>query len=329
MGEPSGPQPIGARVIAFMRRPIVWLPISSLLLVLVIARAQPWASEALVRTADLRFVAAALLLNLVVVSLWGLRSTSLIRAAGIRIGVVPATRLASMAYTVNSVTPASTGEAVRMLALQEGHGVPYAVGLGAILVERFGALWYLAASAAWAWLAIELDLAIAALVVGWAVVAIMPVVWSRTALTVGSLIRLLGGLLPQPRRESLAGSSRRLDDSMRSMLGRPGSALVFAVTSAGLFATFAGQLVLVAASLGVTLGPVAAWTAIGLGMVAGILSLLPFGLGATDLVLTAALVRFGIDPGAAAALTLAYRLVSTFPLALLGVFAYWRTSTRG
>jgi hypothetical protein len=68
-----------------------------------------------------------------------------------------------MAYAVNSVTPGSTGEAVRAIVLREGHGIPYSVGLGAIMVERFGALWYLGASAAWAWLTVELSLPLAAL----------------------------------------------------------------------------------------------------------------------------------------------------------------------
>jgi uncharacterized protein (TIRG00374 family) len=311
-----------------MRRPIVWVPISSALLFLVIVRAQPWAVSPLVRAADTRLIAAAIALNIVVVSLWGLRSAALIRAASLPIGLGSATRLASMAYAVNSVTPGSTGEAVRAIVLREGHGIPYSVGLGAIMVERFGALWYLGASAAWAWLTVELSLPLGALLAGWAMVAALPMVWSWTSLTPGGLVRFVARAMSEPRREALRVGSRRLDDAIRLMLGRPGSALVFALTSAGLFGTFAAQLVLVAASVGVRLEPVAAWSAIGLAMVAGVLSLLPFGLGATDVVMTAGLVRAGLDPAVAAALTLAYRLVSTLPLGLLGAAAYWRTSSK-
>ena len=56
-------------------------------------------------------------------------------------------------------------------------------------------------------------------------------------------------------------------------------ALAFAGWTAVIFVAYTGQLMLVAAALGRDLDPAVAWGALGLGIVAGVLSLLPFGLG--------------------------------------------------
>ena len=103
---------------------------------------------------------------------------------------------------------------------------------------------------------------------------------------------------------------------------------VFAVTTTLVFAAYTAQLWLVAWSVGITLDPVAAWGALGLATIAGVLSLLPFGLGATDLVLAAMLTSLGVPPPAAGAIAFGYRLVSTLPLGLLGTVSYAWLSAR-
>ena len=79
---------------------------------------------------------------------------------------------------------------------------------------------------------------------------------------------------------------------------------------------------LVAAALGRDLDPAVAWGALGLGIVAGVLSLLPFGLGSTDLVVAGLLGVAGIPPEEAVAIVFGYRVISTLPLGLLGVASY-------
>ena len=59
---------------------------------------------------------------------------------------------------------------------------------------------------------------------------------------------------------------------------------------------------------------------------AGVLSFLPFGLGATDLVLASLLTAAGVEAPTAAAMTFGYRLVSTVPFALEGVISYMALS---
>ena len=67
---------------------------------------------------------------------------------------------------------------------------------------------------------------------------------------------------------------------------------------------------------------VAAWGVIGLSFVAGIVSLLPFGLGTTDLALLGLLTVLGVPAPQAATVAVGFRLVSTIPLALGGAACY-------
>ena len=62
------------------------------------------------------------------------------------------------------------------------------------------------------------------------------------------------------------------------------------------FVSYTAQLLLVAAAIGQPLDPAAAWGALGLGIIVGVLSLLPFGLGSADLVVAGLLVVAGV-PG--------------------------------
>jgi uncharacterized membrane protein YbhN (UPF0104 family) len=63
-------------------------------------------------------------------------------------------------------------------------------------------------------------------------------------------------------------------------------------------------------------------------MTAGILSLLPFGLGSTDFVLVALLGVLGVDVTSATGITFGYRLVASLPLGIAGVASYAWLSAR-
>ena len=104
-------------------------------------------------------------------------------------------------------------------------------------------------------------------------------------------------------------------------------ALEFAAWTAIVFAAYTAQLLLVAAAIGVSRwNRPSAWGALGLGIVAGVVSLLPFGLGSTDLVVAGLLTVAGVPSAEAVAIVFGYRIVSTLPLGLLGVASYARLS---
>ena len=60
--------------------------------------------------------------------------------------------MTTFANTINNLTPGSAGEIVRMYLLRAHHGVDYATSGAVILVERIGAIGYLASSALLVWL---------------------------------------------------------------------------------------------------------------------------------------------------------------------------------
>ncbi len=311
-----------------LRSPLVWGPISLALFAIVIWRSHLWESGTLA-SAQPGPLIAALLLSLVPPVLWAIRSADLLRASGHRVPVRALVPMTTFANTINNLTPGSMGELARLYLLRAHHGVDYATGGAVILIERLVAIGYLACSALLAWLAVRGELP------GWlvAVATIALIAVPGIAYRLGMrpiawfvaypLRRLGGGRWPGVIAGLLAAEHR-----IGRLLTDPGSLVRFAVVTALLFAVSTTQLILVAAAFGVSLAPLAAWGALGLAITAGVVSFLPFGLGAADLVLVALLEVLGVDSATAAAIAFGYRLVSTLPTALLGVASYAWLSAR-
>lgn len=314
---------MGAQLNRWARRKTVWVPITLALLAVVVWRSKPWEAPERIRSIEPVPLAAAVALDLAIVLLWGLRSWLLFQAASRPVPLRGLLPLAALAFTVNALSPGSTGEVLRAYLLRSRYGVSYATGGAVILVERFVALFYLAASAAAAWAisrsgATPSTLAAAASLLAASV--ILPVLAVRL---LGRLPELPGRrLLGAPRSLKFGRGISRLEESLRPLVLRPKPMAGFFAVTAGIFAVFAAQLILVSASLGLALGPLEAWGALGLAMVAGVLSLLPFGLGATDVVLVTLLGITGVPVVEAGVVAISFRLTSTLPLGIAGGLAY-------
>jgi uncharacterized protein (TIRG00374 family) len=315
-------------MIRALRHPLVWGTISVALLALVAWRAKPWELGDQLGAADLRAIAIALGLNLVIVVAWAVRSAGLLAAAGRPVPVLPLIPMTAFANTINNVTPGSVGELARLYLLRAHHGVEYRIGAAVVLIERVVAIAYLGASAAVLWAAWWLDLAPVITILALLAVVALPNVFYRAGGRPSALIRKvpLGRLLGRDRWLAAGGALARVDDTVAVLLGNRGRALEFAAWTAVVFAAYTAQLLLVAAAFGVELDPAAAWGALGLGIVAGVVSLLPFGLGSADLVVAGLLTAAGVPSAEAVAIVFGYRIVSTLPLSLLGVAAYARLS---
>ena len=311
-------------MIRILRHPLVWGTISLALLGLIAWRARPWELGDRLDATDVRPILGALALDLVIVLAWAARSAGLLAAAGRPVPIGPLIPMTAFANTINNVTPGSVGELARLYLLRAHHGVPYGVGGAVVLIERFGAIAYLGASAAIVWAGWSFGWP-AALTVGALIVAIvLPSAFYRLGGRPSVLLRALplGFLLGSQRWTTAGRAIARLDDTVADLLGHPRRAFAFAVWTALIFAAYTGQLMLVAAAVGRGLDPAVAWGALGLGIVAGVLSLLPFGLGSTDLVVAGLLGVAGVPADEAVAIVFGYRLVSTLPLGLLGVASY-------
>jgi uncharacterized membrane protein YbhN (UPF0104 family) len=237
--------------------------------------------------------------------------------------------MTSFANTINNLTPGSAGELVRLYLLRAHHGVDYATGGAVILIERLVSIGYLSGSAVIAWLAVRdilpgwtAALALIALVAAPGIayrLRLRPIAW----LIADPLRRLSGGRWPGAIAGLLAAERR-----VGSLLTDPLGLARFTLACLAIFAVAAVQLVFIAAAFGVALTPLEAWGALGLSITVGVVSFLPFGLGAADLTLVALLGVLGVEPAVAAAIAFGYRLLSTLPTALLGVASYaWLSAT--
>jgi len=318
------------RLASWLRRPIVWLPISIGLIGFLVWRARPWEAAGAIGAVDPIPLIVAAALSAVIAALWALRSSDLLAGVGQPIAVWPLIPMTAFANTINNLTPGSAGEVVRMYLLRAHHHVDYANSAAVIFVERVGAMGYLTTSAvlAWttwfgivpAWLAAT---AAVALVAG-------PVVVYRAGLRPFAIVRALpvGTVVGLDRWGRAKGWLGRVDDATARLVGRPRRLLAFVAITAAVLGIYTAQLILVARAVGVTLDPVAAWGALGVAMTVGVLSLLPFGLGTADLTLAGLLGVLGTSPSVALVITLGYRLVSTLPLGLAGVLSYAWLSAR-
>jgi glycosyltransferase 2 family protein len=318
------------RLATWLRRPIVWLPISIGLLALLVWRSRLWEAGTTLKGLDPGPLVAAVILSLVVAVLWAIRSADLLAAAGRGVGVLPLVPMTTFANTINNLTPGSAGEIVRMYLLRVHHGVDYATSGAVVLVERIGAIGYLASSALLVWLSwlgvlplpITVVLAIA-LVAGPGIayrLGLRPLAVTRRI----PLRRLIGA----GRWERVGDWLARVDGTIAGLIGDPRHLLAFVILSGGIFVVYDAQLLLVGRALGVTVDPFAAWGALGLATTVGVLSLLPFGLGTTDLTLVALLGVAGVPTVDAVAMTFGYRIVSTLPLSIGGIASFAYLSAR-
>lgn len=316
-----------------MRRWYVWATISVVLLGLLVWRTRPW--EAFGTGADWRPLLVVVALNLVVIAAWAVRSERLMAAVGHPISLLALVPVVSFANTINNLTPASSGEALRAVILRRRHGVPYGRSTAVILVERLWAIWIMAITAGAAALGSLVPAPPALVGAGWiaAIVAIFaPAIAYRLGLRpAAAAARLVEPAAPAAtggRRTRLAALLRDVDANLAGILAAPLVALGFAVSTGIVFVATALQLWLILGALGHDVTPVAAWAALGIATIGGVVSALPFGLGAADVVLTALLAVLGVPAPAAAAAALLLRATVTLPLGLIGT-ASWIVLNRG
>jgi uncharacterized protein (TIRG00374 family) len=312
-----------------LRTPLVWGPISIVLLAFVVWRSRLWESGDTLGQTDPAPLLAALVLVLALPVLWAFRSARLLAAAGQPVPVRALVPMTAFANTVNNLTPGSLGEFARLYLLQVTHGVDYTTGGAVILIERFVSLGYLTVSAAIAWLTVQRQLP------SWVALVLLVALAAAPAIIYRVGLRPVAWFVAHPIRRFSRGRFGGLvkglleaETVIARLVTRPADLAVFALSTLAVFAISTTQLVLVARAMGVDLDPLAAWGALGLSISVGVLSLLPFGLGAADLTLVALLVALGIDARPATAITFGYRLVATLPLALAGVASYAWLSAR-
>jgi glycosyltransferase 2 family protein len=306
------------------RNPLLWVPVSAGLLILLVWRSRLWDAAAALAIVDPGALLLAVAVSAVIPVFWAARSADLIVASGHAVPVgsmIPMTVFANM---INNLTPGSSGEVLRVWLLRAHHGVDIATGTAVVAIERLVAIGYLAGSAILIWVGHLWNwppVVVLALV---ALLAVAPGAVYRVGLRPSAMLRAVpvGRVLGHARWKRVVAWMGRVDATIASLLVRPVRLGVFALLTFCVFAGYTAQLVLVGRALGVSIDPVLAWGALGIAITAGVISMLPFGLGSSDLVLVALLNSLGVEPALAAAVAIGYRIASTLPLGIGGVLAY-------
>lgn len=220
------------------------------------------------------------------------------------------------------VTPGTSGEMGRGFLL----GIPRRVGVSTVLYEKVYdaiALLSLALAAVFARLVLDRGSSHA---VAYAVAIATVLVLHAAPLVLARLVHA----------DEAAANGARLRDravrvlaATRGLARAPRVAVWSAIVSLLLWGITGAQFIILIRVLG---APTFPWSGVGLGFfvpyIAGIVSLVPLGLGVLELTVSALLARYyAVSPATAHATALAFRLLVTLPFVLWGFACYsWQAT---
>jgi uncharacterized protein (TIRG00374 family) len=266
----------------------------------------------------------ALLVNIPVVALRAVRAQVILNFLGYKVPFWTMVPVQLVGQTSSSITPAASGDYVRAYLWRRGQEIPLPAGAAVVTFERVYSLFLLVAVAVLlialprhgsiGWIGVAAGLAAATLAPFILELATPP------ALEAGILNRVATGRVLARFGEAAAQTV----ESLRRLLRSP---VVLVETSAITLVVFVFsglQVALLLSGLGDSVRITQAVAVYATSQVAGILSTLPFGLGASDAILVAVLAGYGVAAADAATTALLFRAVSTVPQALAGLVAYLR-----
>ena len=207
-------------------------------------------------------------------------------------------------YALTS-TPGKAGEAVRLWFLKAGHGVPYARSMALMLADRALDMWAVGILVIACFADFSRHLWQVLVLVAIIVVVSLPIVFPRL------LVPLLGlGLRLAPKRRRLWAKARRAMRAMAELSHWRSYGLTLVPSIAG-WAAEGLALYLLLRFFGAEVSPLNAIFVFSFSMIVGASSMLPGGLGSTEVTAVVLLRALGVDFDAAVASTALVR-VTTF-----------------
>lgn len=304
----------------FHWRSIALYALALVFLSLVVWRSRVWeAGESFQRVDALTLVLVPLLSTAAAAPL-AMRGRKVLATLGYRFKAASLVPVSFYGNTVGFLTPASSGELLRPALLERGFGVPLPRGAAAVLYERLFSMYLMCLSGLFAFTWTGAIPAAAGM-------AVLPLILALPLLPTG-LVRLfdlrLGRLsyrIPSFIRSRVGGLSE-MGDSAEALWRSPGLAIHFTTFSITVFGIMALQFWLIVEGTGETISLAEAWVVLFVANMAGVLSGLPLGLGATDAVMIALLRVYDVDLSAAGAITVLNRCLINLPTGLLSLAGY-------
>jgi uncharacterized protein (TIRG00374 family) len=301
--------------------PLRWL-IGGGIILLIISQAD--LSLSMFTDVEVDYLALAVAFNVLTLALATGRSLLVFRALDRRVPFDLLGPAVTVGLVFGGLTPAASGEVLRADALRSRAGVPLADVLVLIAFERGVSLLLLIVTSACIALALLLPVptgTVALPVVG--VIAVIP-----------PLTRRLSRLVPSPGDHRSAWLSgvlshlHRLALDLERLLCDRQLLVRWSCLTVLMFAVSAAQVWLLTRAVGASTTLEAAWLAFAISQLAGLLSLLPFGIGVSDGSLTATLVRSGLTTDQAVATAVLVRAAVALPLILSAAVSYLYLSLR-
>ena len=266
----------------------------------------------------------ALLLNVPVVALRAVRAQVVLRFLGHTVSFRSMLPVQLVGQTSSTVTPAASGDYLRAYIWRRQHDIPVRAGAAVVTCERLYSLFLLLALAVLlitlprhgtiGWVGVAIGLVVAALA-PLVLELVTPPSLERFALARITSGRLLG---------RYASGALEMADNLRRLLRSPQLLTLASGITLTIYVLSGLQVALLITGLGDTIHITQAVAAYAISQTAGILSTLPFGLGASDAIVVTFLAGYGLPVGEAATVAVLLRGVSTLPQALAGLVAYLR-----
>lgn len=274
--------------------------------------------------ADATLLVAAILLNIPIAVLFGVRSQLVLTRLGHRLPFDIVLAAAIVGNVAGALTPASSGEILRAAALRSSADVSLQDGGTLVVYERALSLYLLVLGTAAAFTLYLAPPAVAALAIFAGILLLgLPVAASPLVRAVKPPTSTSASVWNRLRR-FIADVATRISDLLDDWrLFVPWSSLTLI-----LFATTTLQFWLIAQSLEGTISFGESWLAFGGSQLAALISLIPLGIGSSDASLAALLDRFGMTLESAAAAALIVRAVSTLPLLVAAALSWIYLTTR-
>lgn len=306
----------------FPWRSLALYALAAVFLSLVVWRSRVW--EAGDEIDDVSLLALALVpaLSIVMAVPLALRSREILRTLGYRLSSLSLVPSSYYGNTAGFMTPVSSGEILRPSLLERGFGIPVAHGAAVVLFERLFSVYLFACSGLWAftWTGLFPTAVSIALAPVFIVAPFFPTLAVRF---LSDPLQSLGleRALPSFARRRL----HHLDgtgESLKVLWLNPRLVIAFALLSYLIFGAMLIQFWLLVDGLGVDVAPAEVWVVLVTSNLAGVVSALPLGLGATDAVMVALLRAYDVDLSTAGAITVLMRCLVNLPTGLLGLAAY-------
>jgi uncharacterized protein (TIRG00374 family) len=265
-------------------------------------------------------LAVALAVNIPIVFLRTLRTDVILRRWDFHVPMRTLLPIQLIGQTSSTLTPAASGDYVRAYMWRSSSDVPVRIGAAVVTFERLYSLGLMIV------LAVLLITLPRHGVIGWVGVAIGLALATLAPVALEQVPpylerRLVAAVTRGPLRRFATGATEAVDN-FRLILRSPVVLIQSSAITLAVYALSGAQVWLVLAGLDHKVPITQAVAAFAASQAVGILSTLPFGLGATDAVIVALLAAYGVTVATAAAVAVLLRATTTFPQAVAGLFAY-------